>query len=44
MLVYNQGHDPQGPFRLGRFPRAAAVIRRELAAPRYLARAPEHAP
>jgi hypothetical protein len=43
MLVYNQGHDPQGPFRLGRFPRASAVIRRELAAPRYLARAPEHA-
>ena len=35
MLQYNQGENPSGPFRLRRFPRAAAVIRRGLASPRF---------
>jgi hypothetical protein len=42
-MVYNQGHPTGGPFRLRRFPRAAAALRRELRAPRYGAVAPEHA-
>jgi hypothetical protein len=35
MLVYNQGHDPAGPFRLRRFPAAARVLRGGLGAERY---------
>jgi hypothetical protein len=35
MLVYNQGHDPAGPFRLRRFPAAARVLRHGLGAERY---------
>jgi hypothetical protein len=43
MMVYNQGQLTAGPFRLRHFPRAAAVLRSRLAAPRYGALAPEHA-
>ena len=35
MLVYNQGHNPSGPFRLSRFPRAARVLRSGLGAGRF---------
>jgi hypothetical protein len=36
MELYNQGVNPDGPFRLRRFPAARRAIRRELATPRYL--------
>ena len=35
MAIYNQGARSDGPFRLRRFPRAAAVIRREVRRPRF---------
>jgi hypothetical protein len=35
MMVYNQGHDPAGPFRLRRYPRSASVVRRALASSRF---------
>ena len=35
MMVYNQGQNPAGPFRLKRFPRAESVIRRELRSRRF---------
>lgn len=35
MMVYNQGQNPAGPFRLRRFPRAESVIPRELRAARF---------
>lgn len=38
MLVYNQGKNPHGPFRLAQFPAAASVLRRGLAAPEFSAR------
>jgi hypothetical protein len=38
MLVYNQGKDPRGPFRLARFPAAAGVLRDALAGGRFSAR------
>lgn len=42
MLQYNQGHNPAGPFRLKRFPKAAKVIRRALADRHWATYAPEH--
>ncbi len=39
MMLYNQGNDPNGPFRLKRFPRAKAAIRHQLHSSRYLASA-----
>jgi hypothetical protein len=36
MMLYNQGNDPSGPFRLGHFPGARAAIRSELGSGRYL--------
>ena len=44
MLVYNQGVNPVGPFRLFRYPRAAAALRAELAGSRFPAYAPELTP
>src|SRR3954447_8823724 len=41
MMVYNQGGSSPGLFRLQRFPRAAATIRRQLATSRYAQFAPE---
>ncbi len=38
MMQYNQGDRTAGPFRLRRYPRAARVIRRSLALPRFNAR------
>ena len=35
MLVYNQGKDPAGPFRLGQFPSAAQALRDGLGARRF---------
>jgi hypothetical protein len=35
MIIYNQGQNPSGPFRLVHYPRSAARIRQELANPRY---------
>jgi hypothetical protein len=35
MMIYNQGDNPDGPFRLKRFPSAARVIRRALTAPLF---------
>lgn len=43
MMVYNQGAPSPGLFRLGRYPRAAAVVRRGLASPRFAQFAPEFA-
>jgi hypothetical protein len=37
MMLYNQGNDPNGPFRLKRFPGARAAIRSELRSKRFLA-------
>jgi hypothetical protein len=39
MMLYNQGNDPNGPFRLKRFPGARAAIRSELRSRRFLASA-----
>jgi hypothetical protein len=36
MMVYNQGADPVGPFRLRHFPRAQSVIRRAISSPRFV--------
>jgi hypothetical protein len=41
MVQYNHGDRADGPFRLRRYPRSAAVIRRALASPRFEAWAPE---
>lgn len=35
MLIYNQGKDPAGPFRLGQFPSAAQALRDGLGARRF---------
>jgi hypothetical protein len=36
MMLYNQGNDPHGPFRLNQFPGARAAIRRQLKSSRFL--------
>ena len=41
MLIYNQGLNQDGPFRLAWYPRAASELRRLLASPRFPAFAPE---
>lgn len=41
MELYNQGERDNGPFRLSRYPNSRREIRRLLAAPRFLAYAPE---
>jgi hypothetical protein len=35
MMIYNQGDDPAGPFRLRHFPRAQTALRRSLRSPRF---------
>ena len=42
MMLYNQGKDPAGPFRLRFYPRAAQVLRGAMRSPRYVGYAPEH--
>jgi hypothetical protein len=44
MLIYNQGYVAGGIFRLNRYPRSAAVLRREMSSRRYPAFAPEWLP
>jgi hypothetical protein len=44
MLIYNQGVNPVGPFRLSRFPRTEAALRRLLAGPQFPSFAPEFMP
>jgi len=39
MVVYNQGQNPVGPFRLRRFPGAQRVIRAALGSPLFAANA-----
>jgi hypothetical protein len=41
MVSYNQENLPDGPFVVARYPRSAAVIRRKISSPRYLAWTPE---
>lgn len=41
MLIYNQGLDPNGPFRLWRYPRAARALRHQLSSSTFPAYAPE---
>jgi hypothetical protein len=41
MMIYNQGINPSGPFRLYRFPRSSSVLRQALGGPRFAAYAPE---
>ena len=41
MALYNQGERNEGPFRLSRYPSSRREIRRLIAAPRFLAYAPE---
>ena len=41
MLVYNQGIEQDGPFRLARYPNTARELRRLLASPKFPALAPE---
>ena len=43
MMIYNQGVNPQGPFRLSRFPRTASALRHQLAGSKFPAFAPEFA-
>ena len=44
MLIYNQGYVAGGVFRLNRYPRSAAALRREMQSKRYPAFAPEWLP
>ena len=44
MMQYNQGDRTDGPFRLRRHPRSAAVMRAALRSSRFAARIPEYAP
>lgn len=44
MLIYNQGIQTGGPFRLSWYPRAAHELRRLLASPTFPAYTPELAP
>jgi hypothetical protein len=41
MMIYNQGVNPTGPFRLSRFPRASSALRHALASSKFPAFAPE---
>ena len=41
LMVYNEGLNSDGPFRLKRFPAATGEIRRQLSSPRFLGYAPE---
>ncbi len=41
MMIYNQGVNPVGPFRLSRFPRTSSVLRHLLAGSTFPAFAPE---
>jgi hypothetical protein len=43
MLIYNQGLDPNGPFRLDDYPGAARTLRQELGSAAFPAYAPEFA-
>ena len=38
MMIYNQGEDPAGPFRLRHFPRSQSVLERSLRSSRFPAR------
>jgi hypothetical protein len=42
LVMYNQGVDPAGPFRLGRYPRSQHALARQLASPLFEAFTPEH--
>jgi hypothetical protein len=44
MLIYNQGIDPNGPFRLSKYPNAARELGRLLASAKFPEFAPELAP
>jgi hypothetical protein len=44
MISYNQENLSNGPFVLARYPHSAAVIRRKISSPRFLAWAPEWIP
>lgn len=44
LVMYNQGSRPSGPFRLTRYPRATAELRRQLARPAFAPFAPEWRP
>jgi hypothetical protein len=44
MLIYNQGAQSDGPFRLSHYPAAATALRRALASPAFPPYAPEWAP
>jgi hypothetical protein len=43
MMIYNQGINPTGPFRLLHYPNASRALRAQLASPRFPAFAPEWA-
>jgi hypothetical protein len=43
LMLYNEGLNSDGPFRLKHFPAATSEIRRQLRSPRFLAYAPEWA-
>jgi hypothetical protein len=40
MIAYNQENQRAGPFVLGRYPRSAAVMRRQISSSRFLGWAP----
>ena len=42
MMLYNQGKNPAGPFRLRFYPRATRVLRSAMRSPRYVGFAAEH--
>ena len=41
MMIYNEGVNPVGPFRLDRFPQTSSVLRRLLGSPQFPGFAPE---
>jgi hypothetical protein len=42
MISYNQGNEPNGPFRLSHYPRAADVLREMLRSKEFTGRVPEY--
>ena len=44
MMIYNQGVNPVGPFRLSRFPRTAGALDHQLSSSKFPAFAPEFQP
>ena len=42
MISYNQGNEPNGPFRLSRYPQASDALREMLRSDEFTGRVPEY--